>query len=315
MSKVLDLYIFNKIHSKVWDMAIFLILLIGSFSFAVENVAKLPAPWEAKQDSYDKLDVKMIEAGAQLFSDTQLSRNHTISCASCHIPEYAFSNGQVRAKGFQGVETEYNVPVLFNRIGSKLQFWDGRVHSLFEQIFEPIQNPLEMGASEKMVLQRLNSSPSYKKMFGGIITRKLVATALESYISSLVSGNSRYDQYVAGDLSVLTEDEIGGKKLFFETYKCDRCHSGPGFTNDILSLRCGSQASSYSTLYKVPTLRNLRTSGPYLHNGRLNTLEEVLEFYDQGNNEHGFAIKPNDKAKLISFLNTLNAPIVSYVRK
>lgn len=296
-------------------MILLFLLLFNFNSFGLERTDKLPPPWDKNQAAFDKLDPKMIEAGEVLFSDKILSRDKTISCMSCHSPAHAFSNGREKALGLNGVETEYNVPVLFNRIDAKLQFWDGRVHSLPEQIFHPILAPKEMGMTEELVLERLNGSARYRDLLGSPITRPLVESALSAFVSSLVSGGSRYDRFEAGEKSAMTLIELEGKKLFFETYNCVRCHSGPNFSNESLARRCGSGEGQYAVPYKVPTLRNLRRSAPYLHNGHLATLADVLEFYDQGNNENGFAIKSSDKAKLKAFLETLDAPIVSYRRR
>lgn len=296
-----------------WFVTLIFCFCFSFHSWGVEKANHLPPPWQTKQKLFNELDPQLTEIGEKLFFDPNLSNNKKISCASCHLEEFAYSNGQARAKGWKGEETDYNVPVLFNRIESTLQFWDGRAHSLHEQIFQPILNPKEMGMDEKTLLERFNADPFYRRLFQqNKITRNIIETALETFVRSLVSGDSRYDRYVAGDASALIAEEIEGKTLFFEKYKCSRCHSGPNFTNDSLSLRCGGADNGYSVRYKVPTLRNLQSSKPYFHNGRLQSLEEVLQFYNQGNNEHGFLVSPEDQKKLILFLNTLNAPIVSY---
>jgi cytochrome c peroxidase len=289
-----------------------ILLFFNSGAFALDRTSQLPIPWNQKQALFDKLDPKMIDTGERLFNDPLLSRNKRVSCASCHQAHFAFSNGLENAKGLSGIKTEYNVPVLFNRIESKLQFWDGRTHSLTEQVLQPIANAKEMDLSVDKALARLNASPYYRKAFGGPVTRELLETALVSFISSLASGGSRFDRFEAGASTALSAGEQEGKKLFFEKFKCVRCHSGPGFTNESLSLRCGSTDASYATLYKVPTLRNLASSQPYLHNGHLEKLRDVLEFYDQKNNPNGISISKDEKEKLLEFLGTLNAPIVSY---
>ena len=285
----------------------------SSFSRAdVQQTDHLPRPWNDKQSLFDKLDPKLIALGEKLFFDPGLSRNRKVSCATCHQPAFSYSNGEERARGWRGENTDYNVPVLFNRIESTLQFWDGRAATLHEQIFQPILNIKEMGMDEKTLLERLNVDQSYHALVSQKFTRELIETALETFVKSLVSGDSRYDRYVAGNATALSAEEVEGKNLFFEKYKCSRCHSGANFTNDALSVRCGSTSNRYSVKYKVPTLRNLSSSKPYFHNGRLEKLEDVLQFYDQPNNEHGFLVSLADQEKLILFLSTLNAPVLSY---
>jgi cytochrome c peroxidase len=273
----------------------------------------LPPPWEKYAEKLDKLEY--VDAGEKLFSDPMLSKKNTISCATCHVPSRAFTNGLPTGFGLNGKPTLNNVPALFNKFDSTIQLWDGSISSLREQVLRPALDHDEMDMSKELILKRVNASAGYQKLFGKPITIEMIETALTNYILSLVSGGSKYDLYVAGDTTALTEEELAGKKLFFEVFHCDRCHGGNNFTNEKLEPRCGTTVS-YGHSYKIPTLRNLKLTYPYLHNGRLNSIEEVLEFYNQPNTgDKGFSITSDEQKKLKLFLDTLNSDVRVYKRK
>lgn len=298
-------------------------LLFVTCGWAYRWSAELPPPWNKEPENFrfQEISLKYAEIGEKLFFDPILSRNKKISCGTCHQPQFSFSNGSEKGRGVNGKLGIYNVPVLFNRAGSEKQFWDGRVSSLENQIFHPIQDAEEMGMTEQLALQRLNESTYYREKFGEQITKNSVEKALSHFIRSLVSGGSRYDRFLGGDANALKADELEGKKLFFEKYRCDKCHAGPNFTNEQLSGRCGTEekatdTAKYGQSYKVPTLRNLATSAPYFHNGKLRTLMDVLEFYDRPAGD-GIAgrITKEEKEKIVKFLETLNGEIIFYKKQ
>jgi len=269
-----------------------------------------------------------IELGKALFFDSRLSSNQTQSCATCHDPEKAFSNGAATAVGADGYVGDRNVPALFNRAWSTIQFWDGRSPSLEEQIFFPILERHEMGNTLPKVLDFLNSDATYRakflKIFSGPATRPAVAESLSAFIRSIVSGNSKYDRFAAGDKSAFSSEEKFGYALFFNRFKCTVCHSGYNFTVEALRPSCFPSQSpvddpKYAALYKVPSLRNLDLSAPYLHNGSLATVSDVLDFYNNtgplpADNPASVAFPKivmtgKEKRALLAFLKTLNGPI------
>ncbi|MDD4975708.1 MAG: cytochrome c peroxidase [Bacteriovorax sp.] len=275
--------------------------------------------------------IKKVELGKMLFFDPRLSVDGSISCSSCHLSSHAFTNGAEVAVGVRKQTGDRNVPTLFNRAYSKIQFWDGRASSLEDQAWGPILNPKEMGNTVDNALQTIRKISGYQKFFQQTFqekaNKKNVALALSAFERTLLSGNSAFDQYKAGNKTALNESAIRGMNLFFDKFKCVNCHQGSNFTNEKLSPRCypkglelassdfPGDVSKKRVLYKVPTLRNIALSGPYMHNGKLATLREVIEFYNHsgkapavlGNSIDFPKIEMNesDKNDLIEFLNQL----------
>lgn len=280
---------------------------------SVGPCADYPSHFETRKKFLNDLDPKLVNAGQILFNDLRLSKNRTISCSTCHNPELAYSNGLKKATGENGIMGEYNVPVIFDRGDTKEQFWDGRAPTLKDQVLVPIFNHNEMNLSSNELEQRVNEDSQYRKLFEKTkVTTDDVKIALEAFVSAIVSTESRFDLFEKGDKSTLNKMEQQGKKLFFEIYKCVRCHTPPEFTDNKIHPRCGvplaDDNQKYGHAFKVPTLRNLRLSRPYFHNGNLETLSEVLDFYDSSE----MKISKADKKAIIHFLNTLNSGTIIY---
>jgi len=272
------------------------------------------------------------ELGKSLFFDPILSRTHTQSCATCHSPNNAFTSQLPTAVGANGFVGDRNIPVLFNRAWSTFQFWDGRVATLEDQIFHPILNKNEMGNELARVIATLSEDSEYKNKFvatfSELPTKTNVQDAIATFIRSIVSGDSPYDKFVAGDLTALSEIEKQGKDLFFHKFRCNSCHSGYNFTNEVVKAACLSNAdptinASYIPRYKVPTLRNLSFSAPYLHDGSLAKLSEVLDYYDgsgpapKNTADHvdfpRIQMTPKEKTAMMAFLKSLDGKIYYYV--
>jgi cytochrome c peroxidase len=234
------------------------------------------------------------ELGKKLFFDARLSAGSKMSCATCHQPARAFTNGERVARGVHGDDGERNVPTLLNRGGTGIQFWDGRAASLEDQVAVVITSSHEMGASFPEVSAALAADPEYpalfKKAFGRPdIDPRAIARALAAYERTLHAGPSAYDRYQAGDKKALTAAQMRGMNLFFQEYKCVTCHSGPNFSDEALRPRCYPATNNLNQFMpihiekekwvKTPTLRNLKYTAPYMHNGTLNTLEQVVDFY------------------------------------
>ncbi len=271
-----------------------------------------------------------IAFGKKLFFDKRLSRNNEISCASCHQPNKAFTDGLSKSRGVNGQTAMRNAPSLLNSSYFKSYMYDGEVKTLEEQVLVPIQDHLEMGSLMKEVLQKLSKDPEYKQLARSIFNRELdayvITRAISTYERSLISRNSKFDRFRAGNKQALTADEQAGWILFSQKLYCTKCHSGPDFTNyavvsNGLYTDYGADAGRYRInglekergTFKVPGLRNVSLTAPYMHDGSIRTLKEVILHYSKGgadfpNKFH--AIKPFKLSgleinQLESFLKTL----------
>jgi cytochrome c peroxidase len=248
-----------------------------------------------------------IELGKLLFFDRALSQDNTVSCADCHQPDRAFTDGRPVSTGIHGQKGGRSAPTLINRAFSSSQFWDGRASSLEQQAKGPMLDPREMGnrSHEDIVirLERLNSYGAlFKEAFGtdGISIER-VAQALATFERTLLSGNSRFDRYQSGDARALTASARQGLNLFRGKAHCDTCHTGFNFTDEQFHTLGSAYNRSDSDFglfnvtnrqgdkrkFKTPTLREIANTGPYMHDGRFKTLEEVVDFYGRGGIEGG----------------------------
>ena len=256
----------------------------------------LPSPIPAPKDN--PITQEKVELGHQLFFDPRLSKDGRISCATCHDPKKAWGDGRTVARGLHGAVGDRNTPVVFNRAYGQRFFWDGRVESLEGQVPFPLTHATEMGADVDQVVAKLNSIPGYidgfLKAFGRPADPRAIYEAIASFERTILSGDSPYDRFAAGDLKALSPSEKRGHDLFFKKFRCDTCHSGPLFSNEEVSPRCYPQFAihdpkaaslekekqEFKGRFKTPTLRNVALSGPYFHDGALKTLEQVLDFYN-----------------------------------
>lgn len=273
--------------------------------------------------------------GQKLFNDKILSKDNSISCASCHLPEYGFSDTTAFSKGIEGRSTTRNTPSVLNMKNRPYFFWDGRAKTLEQQALMPIAHPDEMGLPIKEAVARLNASAEYRKLFLRIFktlpNSKNLGLAFAAFERTLETDSSRFDAYI-DDLVDFTASEERGRKLFIsERTKCFDCHRGPDFTDDQfknIGLFDGyalndsgryliSRKKDDLGKFKTPGLRNIALTAPYMHNGMFQTLEEVIDYY---NNPGAFVLNPinmdstmgapiglnkQEKADLLAFLKTL----------
>ncbi|QDT45559.1 Cytochrome c551 peroxidase precursor [Gimesia alba] len=278
------------------------VISAGSFTVqAEEPVIKVPAglpPIEFPEDNPPTAE--KIALGKQLFFDKRLSRDNTISCASCHAPDKGYSNADQFATGFKGQKGGRNSPTVINAAYNKFHFWDGRAGSLEEQALGPIANPIEMNLTLKEAVDRINAIPGYKKqfqkVFGSDATEENIAKAIATYERTVLCGDAPYDKFKVGDKKALSEPAQRGMKLFFGKAVCSACHSGPNFTDNAFhNIGVGMDAKepdvgrkAISKLggdqgsFKTPSLRDIARSGPYMHDGSMQTLKEVVEHYNKG---------------------------------
>lgn len=261
-----------------------------------------------------------VELGRKLFFDTGLSADGSVSCSSCHIPNRAFSDGRAKPRGVHGFEGERNAPALIN-VGSNASFfWDGRESVLERQTLAPIFNPRELGLNLEELERRTGKSSAE------------VAASLASYVRTIRSSGSRLDRYLAGDSSALNTQERSGFQLFRGRGLCVVCHSGPDFTDDLFH-NTGvawknerftddgrftvSRKNEDRGAFKTPTLREIERTAPYMHDGSMATLEEVVDFYALGGRRN-FTLDPrmrtleltnDDKRALVAFLKALSGTV------
>ena len=265
----------------------------------------------------DGFSPEQIDLGRYLFFDPLLSANHKQACASCHQPAHGFSDGKALSTGSNGDIGSRSAPGLWNVGFLKKLFWDGRADTLEQQALIPLFAPHEMANTAEQVLADLTSSALYPNLFRQAfplsteLELSQVATALAAFQSSLISLNSRYDQYAHGYQQALNEEEIKGLNVFRSfVARCAECHTPPLFTNQQIAvigtpepegmafdLGVGNspELSKLRGGFKVPSLRNVALTAPYMHSGRFATLEEAAEFYTKG---RGHAVPKGEKLLL-----------------
>ena len=261
-----------------------------------------------------------IALGRRLFHDKRLSRDGTVACATCHQPRRAFTDGKQLAVGIEKRQGTRNVPTLINRVYGKAFFLDGRAPALEQQVLEPILSPQEMNLTLAEIRSRTGLDPSE------------VARALASYVRTIASGNSRYDRHISGNDKVLSDEEILGLDLFRCKGRCSVCHSGANLTDDSfhntgVAWRSGvlQDPGRFKVTgriedrgaFKVPTLREVARTAPYMHDGSLATLEDVVSYYDRGGNPNPgldeelrpLHLTAAERRALVSFLKSLSGTI------
>lgn len=314
-------------------MSLFRFLFLTSFSgllvFSAVFAADPPQGLKpVKIPADNPMTEEKIALGKQLYFDPRLSVDNTISCASCHDPAKGWSNGEQFATGIKGQKGGRNSPTVLNSAYNRFQFWDGRAGSLEEQALGPIENPIEMGENIDNVVKKLNAIDGYKqqfqKVFGTDATADGIAKAIAAYERTVLTGNAPYDKFKAGDESALSESAQRGMKLFFGKASCSSCHSGSNFTDNAFhNIGVGTDAETpdvgraeHSNLggdtgsFKTAGLRDIARSAPYMHDGSLKTLEEVVDYYNKGGvpndhlDEEIFPLKLTDEEiqDLVTFL-------------
>lgn len=273
------------------------------------------------------LNGKQVELGRRLFNDPRLSVNNSLSCASCHRLDRGGADTLPHSLGFDGKPVAVNTPSVFNTSLNFRQFWDGRVETLEDQVHTVVQSPTEMGSDWKTVVQRIADDPGYRADFAAAypdaVTQANIQNALANYERTLLSANSRFDQYLAGNTEILDIEEKYGYQRF-QDYGCIACHQGVniggnmfqkfGVLGDYFKARgnptdadlgrfnvTGEEDDRY--VFKVPSLRNVAVTAPYFHDGSQTTLEgavAVMFKYQLGRTP-----SEEDKRLIVKFLKTL----------
>ena len=279
-----------------------------------------------------------VQLGRRLFFEGKLSANGTVACASCHQPDHGFAAPDARAVGIHGQLGKRNAPTLLNRAFGRSFFWDGRAASLEEQALKPIVNKVEMGSSLEAVIKRLRADASYVKQFqaafgpdkkpADVVTAGNLAKALGSFQRTLLLGDTPVDRFRAAEAKALTDEERQGLWLFESKGRCWKCHSGNDFTDEKFhntGVSWGAEPVDLGRFeatgkvkdvgkFKTPTLRGVALTAPYMHDGSLKTLKDVIEFYNKGGAKNPaldrdmepLKLTKKEVAQLVAFLRALS---------
>jgi cytochrome c peroxidase len=275
-----------------------------------------------------------VELGKALFFDPRLSGNGTISCASCHNPSLGWSDGLATGVGINGTVLGRATPTIVNTAYNTQFMWDGRKKSLEDQALGPMKTPEEMKTDFGAAVDLLKRLPGYQAMFksaypGEAIAEETIAKAIASYERTVVSNDSRFDRWVAGDRTAITHSEWRGYQLFMDSAKgnCVACHRAPNFTdngyhNIGIAHPAGKEdlgrykirpAAVLKGAFKTPTLRDVELTAPYFHNGTSATLADVVDHYARGGDDKSnlapdmktLTLTDSEKGDLVAFLRSL----------
>lgn len=292
-------------HQQMADLLAFLLATDSDPSAppALEPVGQLKP---VEQPRNNPATDEKVELGRRLFFDVRLSGNERISCATCHDPAKGFSSGERFAEGVNGKPTARHVPSLINVGYATSLFWDGRAATLEEQAIQPIRNPAEMNMPLDQLTKKLNEDKKYReqfnRVFAGAATAERVAQALAAYERTLVSNDTPFDRYLAGDERALSDRAVRGMRLFIGRARCSTCHQGPALTDnrfhnvgtaapDDFGRRAVTGRVEDHGAFRTPQLREVGRTAPYMHDGQFASLEQVVQHYNFGGvaeheNEH-----------------------------
>lgn len=324
--------------------------LFASFTFSLSTFAQnAPADAEGPMEKFptsvevpkdNPMTKEKIELGKMLFFDPRLSKNNKVSCNSCHNVMKFGDDGLPRSPGHEGKLGGRNSPTVYNAAFYSVQFWDGRAPTLEEQSKGPLINPVEMGMeNHNIVVDIVNTVPAYKasfdKAFGpGNLTIDKIAKAIASYERTLITPNSPYDKFVAGDKSALSPAAIRGWKAV-KTVGCTSCHSGPMFAGPQMPIGTGfyqkfplfpnteydkkykfsadlgryteTKQEADKGMFRVSSWRNIARTGPYFHNGSVQKLDEAVRV--MAKTQLGKDLKKDEVSDIVAFLTSLNGEI------
>ena len=286
---------------------------------AAEPITPLP--------QFVQLDPKKVALGRRLFHEAKLSADGSISCASCHDLARGGVDRRPRSLGIGGREGSLNAPTVFNSGFNFRQFWDGRAEALEDQVDGPLQHPAEMGATWPQALAFLSADAAYRKEFGELfrdgVSAANVRDAIATFERSLATPNSRFDRFLRGEAAALSETERAGYKLF-KHIGCTSCHQGVniggnsyqrlGVLEDYFAARGQVTEADLGRfnitrreedryLFKVPALRNIALTAPYLHDGSAKTLQDVVAI--MARYQLNLKLNDGDVDKIVAFLRTL----------
>ena len=290
------------------------------------------SPLEKQMDSLKDV----IELGKILFFDTRLSGSGKVSCATCHQPELNWTDGKEKSIGHEGALNKRNSPTIQNSWFYKKLFWDGRAKDLQDQAFAPINSESEMHSEMHEVMRSLSKSKTYKglfkKAFGddGIDPFKMTE-AIATFEKTVVSGKSRFDEFIDGDKKALNNSELRGLHLFRTKARCINCHNGPllsdnsfhnsGFSGKDEGLYKVTHKEEDMRKFKTPSLRDVSKTGPWMHDGSMKNLEQIVSRYNHAKFPPGtdlliknLGLSNKETKDLIAFLNAISAPALPFIK-
>jgi cytochrome c peroxidase len=293
----------------------------------IPDFSEIPAP------PNNPVTQEKVELGFRLWFEPLLSANNKMSCATCHSHLSGFSNGEANAIGVVGQRGKRNVPTTYGSAYIHEAFWDGRAKTLEEQALMPIQDPIEMNEQLPNVIRKLGEVEYYrwkfKEVFNSEITPEGMGQALASFQRALTLAPTPYEQYEQGNANALSPEQKRGMDIFFGKGRCFTCHRGPALTNQTFAnIGVGMDKPQpdlgrYNVTrmewdrgaFKVPTLLNIAKTAPYMHDGSMSTLAEVIEHYDRGGIANDnldpriglLRLSGEEKKSLEAFLHALSA--------
>ena len=302
----------------------------------VDSVASLPGGLGVlpalPEDPQNPITPAKFKLGKQLFEDTRLSGDQSLSCSSCHLKELGYADGMPVSEGAEGKPMPRHTPTVLNAAYNRYINWDGKFANIPELVLAVMANPRNMNMQDESVLvARLESVPEYRaqfrELYGGPPTKQRVALAIDDYIRKLTTPNSPFDRYAMGDQRALTEAQKRGLVLFVGKADCAMCHRGPNFADDqfhALGINgddagrfkvTGVEADRYA--FKTPTLRNVELTAPYMHDGSVTTLRGVVDLYNAGGGRQRpksallrkLDLTEGEKSDLVAFLESLTGTV------
>lgn len=292
----------------------------------VSSLAALPSGVVRPLPESVAFDPRQVELGKRLFDDRRLSSDGSVSCATCHVLQKYGTDGLPVSAGVRGRQGEMNAPSVFNCAFNFRQFWDGRADTLEDQIDGPVGNPREMDADWTMVMDRLAQDADLQRLarsaYGRPLDPAVVRSAIAAFERSLVTPDSPFDRYLRGDEKALSAEAVTGWRRFREL-GCIACHQGVNLGGNMYATmgvmgdyfngrsvrkvdlglynRTGRDEDKFK--FKVPSLRNVAETGPYFHDGRVNSLDQAVA--DMARYQLGLDLNDADRQALIAFLNSL----------
>jgi len=275
-----------------------------------------------------EIDTRWANLGKALFHSPLLSKNNTVSCSSCHLIEFGGDDGFPVSTGVNNAKGERNSPTVLNSSFNFRQFWDGRVSTLSDQISGPLHNPIEMGTTWEEVIKKLRSDSYFKKTFFSLdpqgVTSENIIKAITTYEESLITPNAPIDRYLLGDQNALTEQQQRGLKHFIN-HGCTSCHQGAniggnmyqklGGVHSIPPILADDQGRYRIThqeqdkyVFKVPSLRNVADTGPYFHNGAVDTLPEAVRI--MASSQLGRELPENEIEDIVALLHAFSSKVI-----
>ncbi len=309
-----------------------MVICFGSASVFAEEPLGTPELFDIEAFD-DGINLELVNLGKTLFFDNQLSKNRSISCASCHSPSLGFGDGKKTSTGFANQQLPRHSPSIYNMAWNVTFMWDGRVSSLKEQASLPFLSENEMGMSAELLVSRVSENRDYQDQFRRVfateeITEEQIYEAIAAFEMTLISNNSAFDKYLKGEKNAMSPAAIRGLELFKGKAKCIQCHDGTNLTdNSFHNIGVGNDTDlgrgvvvddeSLNFSFKTPGLRNVALSPPYMHDGSIASLKEVIELYNEAVANNGVLdelIKPLNLADgeindLVEFLNSLTDPV------